>query len=96
MEKLEIIKREIESDLLTEKYASSNIEDRMIKPESFEKFARIFLKTINESADLGMKKNIMQKFIHRIEIGVDQIKVKWKVDRLHYESETHLLRMSSK
>jgi hypothetical protein len=42
--------------------------------------------------DFARLKKIMQKFIHRIEIGENNIKIKWPIDRLQYETETMLVK----
>ena len=45
--------------------------------------------------DHDAKKAMAQKFIKKIELGVDSIKIHWNLDKAHYERELHLKRRLS-
>lgn len=92
MEKLELHKKEIEEGLLSEKKSPVPKEDMLVRLQNFDKFAEYFRNFLTETSDFTTRKKILQKFIHRIEIGEDKIKVKWILDRLHYENETMLVK----
>lgn len=92
MEKLELHKKEIEEMLLREKDSPVAKEETLIRLQHFEKFAAYFKNFLMSGTDFATKKKIMQKFIHRIEIGEDKIKIKWLIDRLHYETETMFIK----
>ena len=92
MEKLELHKIEIEELLLNEKASPVTKEISLVKLQSFEKFAAYFKNFLTKESDFAIRKRIMHKFIHRIEIGEDKIKIKWLLDRFHYENETMLIR----
>lgn len=38
-------------------------------------------------ADFNIRRSLLQKFIHRVEIGVDSIKIYWNLDKDFYEQE---------
>ena len=37
--------------------------------------------------DHDLKKAMVQKFIKKVEVGVDSIKIYWIIDKRHYEQE---------
>lgn len=43
--------------------------------------------TIKNNPDFNIRRSILQKFIHRVEIGVDSIKIYWNLDKDYYEQE---------
>jgi hypothetical protein len=65
----------------------TNLNERLVSIETFEKFKRIARKTLLENPDFNIKRNILQKFIHRVEIGVDRLRIFWNLDQENFESE---------
>ena len=85
MEKLELVKKELEDGLL--KIRDLNIDERLVPIETFEKFAEFAGVTIKNNPDFNIRRCLLQKFIHRVEIGVDSIKIYWNLDKDFYEQE---------
>lgn len=85
MEKLELVKKDLEEGLL--KIKDLNIDGRLVPIETFEEFAAFAGLTIKNNPDFNIRRNLLQKFIHRIEIGVDSIKIYWNLDKDFYEQE---------
>lgn len=88
MEKLEAAKKDIEEKLL--EVRELNLDQRMVPLETFENFAKFAAKSLKENPDFNVRRTIMQKFIKRIEIGVDSIKIFWNLDKDHYNREIKL------
>jgi len=44
-------------------------------------------KSLSENSDMNIRKMILQKFIKRVEIGSDSVKIHWNVDKEFYENE---------
>ncbi|MDD4975567.1 MAG: hypothetical protein PHY93_14515 [Bacteriovorax sp.] len=55
--------------------------------ETFSEFASIVKKSLSENPDMAVKKMILQKFVRRIEIGPDSVKIFWNVDKEFYSNE---------
>lgn len=55
--------------------------------ETFEEFAAFAGLTIKNNPDFNIRRSLLQKFIHRVEIGVDSIKIYWNLDKDFYEQE---------
>ncbi|MBC7419383.1 MAG: recombinase family protein [Bdellovibrio sp.] len=87
MEKLEAIKNEIMDAITKSNHGHTvPIEKRLIDLETFEAFAKSFRKFI-KTMDHDMKKAMVQKFIKKVEVGVDSIKIQWIIDKQHYDQE---------
>lgn len=44
-------------------------------------------KSLSENPDANVKKMILQKFVRRVEIGPDSVKIYWNVDKEFYLNE---------
>ncbi len=85
MEKLEVAKKELEERLLRVK--DLNLSERLVSIETFEQFAEIASKALKENPDFNLKRSLLQKFIYRIEIGVESVKIYWNLDQEFFEKE---------
>ncbi len=85
MEKLEAAKKDVEERLLMVK--EINLSERLVSIETFDQFAEIAKKTLQDNPDFNIKRSILQKFIHRVEIGIDSMKIYWILDQELFESE---------
>ncbi len=85
MEKLELAKKDNEERLL--KVKALNLDRRLVPLETFENFARQVSKSLKETPDFNIRRMTLQKFIRRVEIGVDSVKIYWNLDREFYERE---------
>lgn len=89
MEKIELLKVEMEEKLLNENKATSDSSQRFVKPDTLERFSdhwKRFLANANEE----MQKKIIHKFVRKIEIGKNEITIHWLVDEDHYQTELAL------
>lgn len=78
-------KKEIEEGLL--KIKDLNIDERLVPIETFEKFAEFAGLTIKNNPDFNIRRSLLRKFVHRVEIGLDLIKIYWNLDKDFYEQE---------
>jgi hypothetical protein len=85
MEKIETHKNEIEEQLLSVR--ELNLDEKLIGLETFSEFRQIVKKSLSENSDMNIRKMILQKFIKRVEIGPDNVKIHWNVDKEFYENE---------
>lgn len=85
MEKLELAKKEHEERLLEVK--ELNLDQRLVPLATFETFAKFASKSLKETTDFNVRRMILQKFIRRVEIGVDSVKIYWNLDKIFYERE---------
>lgn len=85
MEKIETNKKEIEERLL--KTTEVDLDQRLVPMETFSKFSGIVKKSLSENPDMDMKKMILQKFVRRVEVGPDKVKIFWNVDKEFYLNE---------
>ena len=75
MERLEATKKEVEDGLSRVK--DLNLDDRLVPVATFEQFARFTAKTLKENSDFNVRRILFQKFVHRVEIGAEAVKVYW-------------------
>lgn len=90
MEKLEVAKKEIEEGLAKVERGSGTFEQALVKLTTFDTFAHNYRQYLTEKTDHAVRKQIVQKFIKRIEIGTESIKIHWNLDQDHYERELAL------
>ena len=55
--------------------------------DTFAEFRDIIKKSLSENPDANVKKMILQKFVRRIEVGTDSVKIYWSVDKEFYLNE---------
>ena len=58
--------------------------------ESFEDFAIEYRKLLGRSLAADAKKRLLKRFIHKIEIGTDSVKIHVIVDKEHYRQEAKI------
>ncbi|MBC7538272.1 MAG: recombinase family protein [Bacteriovorax sp.] len=85
LEKIQNAKKEIEEKLMSIK--EINLDQRLVPLETFNKFAEFSKKVISENSDFNIRRQILQKFVKRVEIGPDCIKIHWNVDKEFYTNE---------
>lgn len=90
MEKLETTKKEVEEALFKIQQGSQNTTDVLVKLSTFEEFADRYRKFLKDNAEPEIKKKIVQKFVKRVEIGLNTIKIHFNLDQGHYERELAL------
>lgn len=88
--KLQAIQSEHEAALQTIKNGGMTSLDRIVGVETFEEFAEHYRKLILNEMTIIQKKQFIQKFIKKIEVGVKTYKVHFTVDNDHYRKELAL------
>lgn len=83
MEKVEAAKKEVEERLL--KVKDLNLDDRLVPMKTFKQFAQFTAETLKNNPDFNIRRSLLQKFIHRVEIGEEAVKIYWNLDKEHYE-----------
>jgi DNA invertase Pin-like site-specific DNA recombinase len=89
MEKVELLKRELEERLLKISGKASFSNQRFVTAETFVNFADVWKKYLLTTKD-EVKKKIIHKFIKRIEVGRKEVSIEWLVDEDHYKTELAL------
>lgn len=85
MEKIEAVKKEVEEGLL--KLKDLNLDDRLVPVSTFEQFAKFTTNTLKNNPDFNIRRALLQKFISRVEIGEDTVKIYWNLDKDSYDQE---------
>lgn len=87
MEKLEQIKNEHEIALMAIKSSGITTLDRVVGLDTFETFAVTYRKLVARELSIPQKKQLLQKFVHKVEVSPDKFRMHFIVDREHYERE---------
>lgn len=86
MERLEGIKSGHEQNL-EELTATGSFKDRIVGLETFETFATHYKRFLREDATVPERKQAIQKFIRKVEVTTDSVRVHYIVDEDHYHRE---------
>lgn len=73
MEKIEAAKNEIEGKLL--KVDKTDLDQRLVSIKKFSEFKVLVRKTLVENPEMNVRKMMLQKFVSRIEVGVDKVRI---------------------
>jgi hypothetical protein len=87
MERLEGLKKEHEAALLTLAMTGQTARDRIVGLESFQDFAGLYRKFLAKEATVPERKQTVQKFIRKFEVGKETVKIHFIVDQEHYRRE---------
>lgn len=90
MERLESLLKEHQEQLAKIKESSRSSKDRVASLETFEAFASNYKKFVHQEMNPDQQKQAIQKFIHKVEVGIDTVKVHFIVDEDHYKEEQSL------
>jgi site-specific DNA recombinase len=89
MEKLETVKKDYEDQLAKLKQSGRSSLDRVEDLNKFEDFASHYRRFLS-NATVQEQKMMLKKFIKKVEVGLDSVKIHWIVDQEHYERELQL------
>ena len=78
MEKLEQLKSEAKEKLQNVK--SLNLDERLVPMETISGFRDIVKKALLENSDAIFRKKVLQKFVSRVEVDVDKVRIAWNMD----------------
>lgn len=87
MERLEELKREHEENLGKLEMGGKTSLDRIVGLSTFEDFAFHYKRLIAKDATVPQRKQIVQKFIRKVEVGTETVKIHFIVDDEHYKRE---------
>jgi hypothetical protein len=85
LEKIQGAKKEVDEKLNSLK--DVNIDQRLVPLKTFQKFAEYSKFILEENPDFNVRRKILQKFVRRVEIGPDSVKIYWNVDKEFYSNE---------
>lgn len=90
MRKLESLRLEMSEAL--EQNQERGKDSKVSSLETFESFSMQYRKLIAQGLDADQKRQILQKFIRKIEVGTDAVKVHFIVDEAHFRDEPYRLK----
>ncbi len=90
MEKLEGLRAELALMLekMTDTGASGAV--KVAQWETFEQFSKLYRAMLNQGLDSDQKRAVVQKFIRKIEVGTESVRIHFIVDENHYQDELAL------
>lgn len=95
MERLEDIRRSHESELQALKATGKTSLDRVVDLSKFDDFASHYRKFMTQEIPPNDLRQMVKKFINKVEVGTETVKIHWIVDEEHYERELALKRAGS-
>ena len=94
MQKLEELLNQHKSELEKLKTNSQGSADRVVNLQDFDAFTKRYRKLTFEELTVDQKKQLLKRFIHKIEIGVDAVKIHFIVDGENYRQGSALAPIS--
>ena len=94
MQKLEELSGQHKADLEKLKTNSQGSMDRVVNLQDFEAFTKRYRKLTFDDLTVDQKKQLLKRFIHKIEIGVDAVKIHFIVDGERYRQDSALAPLS--
>lgn len=85
MEKIQKAKEEVDKKLFGLK--DVNLDERLVNLTTIKKFIDYSKFLLNENPDFNIRRKVLQKFVRRVEIGVNSVKIYWNVDKAFYLNE---------
>ena len=85
MGKVEEAKKEVDQRLTQLK--NVNLDERLVNLTTLKKFIDYSKFLLEENPDFNVRRKVLQKFVKRVEIGEDSVKIYWNVDRVFYLNE---------
>jgi predicted nucleic acid-binding Zn-ribbon protein len=95
MEKLQSYKDEHQQSLEELMAGGQTSLDRIVGLGTFESFANHYRKFITNESDINQRKQLIKKFISKIQLGTDSLNIHFIVDQDHYKQELALTRAGS-
>lgn len=90
MERLEEIKSSHESELQALRSTGRTSLDRVVDLSKFEEFSAHYRKLVTKEIEPNELRQMIKKFIHKVEVGTETVKIHWIVDDEHFERELAL------
>lgn len=96
MERLQAAKEEQEETLLRLRNDGTTSLDRVVGLDTFADFAAHYRNFVLKDQDVTQRKQMIQKFVKKIEVGTETFKVHYIVDKEHYRRELALKEAGSR
>jgi site-specific DNA recombinase len=90
MEKLQTLRSEQEEALVRLQSSGVTSLDRVVGLDSFDNFAKHYKRLVTKDIGPNETKQMIQKFVNKIEVGTDSFKIHYIVDKEHYRKELAL------
>ena len=84
MERLETLRKEHEESLAELSATGSSVRERIVGLDTFQDFASYYRSFLREGATIPERKQAMQKFIRKVEVSTESVKIHYIVDEDHY------------
>lgn len=94
--KLQGIQAEHEQSLVDLKNGGMTNFERIVRVDTFEDFSGYYRQLILKDLSVNEKKQFIQKFIKKVEVGVKTYKVHFIADQEHYRRELALKKAGSR
>jgi Recombinase/Recombinase zinc beta ribbon domain len=95
MEKLQMIKVGYENDLVKLDQGGKTSFDRIVGLETFNTFAHHYRQFVMKDAEFIQRKKLVKKFVKKVEVGTESVKIHFIVDQDHYSQELALKKVGS-
>lgn len=96
MERLEGIKKEHEAKLLDLAMNGRLGASRIVGLDTFENFASYYRAFVMKGASVPEQKQMVQKFIRKVEVGTETVRIHFIADKEHFERELALREAGSR
>lgn len=96
LERLQGIKTDHDEALIKFKSGGVTSVDRIVGLDTFEDFASHHRKFVVNAADITQRKQLIQKFVRKVEVGTDSFNIHYIVDQEHYRRELALKEADSR
>ena len=87
LEKLQGIKTDHDEALIKFRSGGVTSFDRVVGLDTFENFASHYRSLVVNSVDVTQRKQMIQKFVRKVEVGTDSFNIHYIVDQEHYKRE---------
>ncbi len=87
MERLETLKKEHEASLVTLALEGGAARYRIVGSDTFENFASYYRSFVLKAAPIPEQKQMVQKFIRKVEVSTESVRIHFIEDQDHYSRE---------
>lgn len=96
LEKLQAVKMNHEEALVQLRSGGANSLERIVGLDTLENFMAIHRNFVLKDTDVAQKKQLIRKFIRRVEVGPNTYKIHFIVDKEHYNRELRIQESGSR
>ena len=96
LERLQGIKHDHDEALIRFRSGGVTSVDRIVGLDTFHDFASHHRGLVVSAADVTQRKQMIQKFVRKVEVGIDSFNIHYIVDQEHYKRELALKEATSR